>query len=235
MPGVELALEQALEPPARGHGRARSAALSRRTRGRFLESAADRARGAAGRYVTDSSRRASSWRVARPAAAARARGAPRRGGVRRRRVHALLGRALAVGPRARPGAAPNGSTGVQVLELGCGLGVPSLDGGSPRRARSRRSTGRPRRSSCSPERGAERARRRAVHADWRAFRGTFDLVLAADLLYEQRNVGPLLEVLPALRAGGPARRARAPARRRVLRAAPRRGAERSAGASGAAL
>ena len=35
-------------------------------------------------------------------------------------------------------------------------------------------------------------------ADWRQFKGSFDLVLAADLLYEQRYVGPLLELLPRL-------------------------------------
>jgi predicted nicotinamide N-methyase len=38
----------------------------------------------------------------------------------------------------------------------------------------------------------------AVHADWRSFDGRFELVLAADLLYERRNVDALLEVLPSL-------------------------------------
>jgi predicted nicotinamide N-methyase len=37
-----------------------------------------------------------------------------------------------------------------------------------------------------------------VHADWRAFSGSFDLVLAADLLYERRNADALLELLPRL-------------------------------------
>ena len=35
-------------------------------------------------------------------------------------------------------------------------------------------------------------------ADWRAFDGSFDLALAADVLYEERNVEPLLELLPRL-------------------------------------
>ena len=58
----------------------------------------------------------------------------------------------------------------------------------------------------------------AVHADWRAFGGRFDLALGADVLYEERNVEPLLGLLPRARAGGAARRARPAARRRVPRA-----------------
>ena len=38
----------------------------------------------------------------------------------------------------------------------------------------------------------------AERADWRAFGGAFDLALAADVLYEERNVEPLLELLPRL-------------------------------------
>ena len=38
----------------------------------------------------------------------------------------------------------------------------------------------------------------AVHADWREFDGEFDLALAADVLYEPRNVEPLAELLPRL-------------------------------------
>ena len=47
-------------------------------------------------------------------------------------------------------------------------------------------------SSASPATAA------AVPADWRAFQGTCDLALAADVLYEQRYVGALLELLPHL-------------------------------------
>jgi predicted nicotinamide N-methyase len=38
----------------------------------------------------------------------------------------------------------------------------------------------------------------AVHADWRSFDGDFDLALAADVLYEARNVEPLVHLLPRL-------------------------------------
>jgi predicted nicotinamide N-methyase len=38
----------------------------------------------------------------------------------------------------------------------------------------------------------------ATCVDWRAFAGSFDLALAADVLYEQRNVSPLVELLPRL-------------------------------------
>jgi predicted nicotinamide N-methyase len=34
-----------------------------------------------------------------------------------------------------------------------------------------------------------------VHADWREFDGRFDLALAADVLYEARNIEPLVELL----------------------------------------
>ncbi len=49
----------------------------------------------------------------------------------------------------------------------------------------------------------ENARRNAVeldarHGDWRAFTGSFDLVLGSDLLYEERNAEALLALLPGL-------------------------------------
>ena len=88
--------------------------------------------------------------------------------------------------------------GLSVVELGCGLGVPSLAA-----------------AACGADvlaidwapdaiallrRNAERngVALRAQVADWRAFEGSFDLVLAADVLYEHRNVAPLLELLPRL-------------------------------------
>jgi predicted nicotinamide N-methyase len=46
--------------------------------------------------------------------------------------------------------------------------------------------------------GRNNLRLEAVHGDWRAFSGSFDLVLGADLLYEARNAQALLEVLPRL-------------------------------------
>lgn len=95
-------------------------------------------------------------------------------------------------------ALPTRLDGRRVLELGSGLGLPSLVAAS---------------------RGAEvtaldwaaeavallqqNARRNAIelavlHADWRGFAGSYDLVLGADLLYEARNGEALLELLPAL-------------------------------------
>jgi predicted nicotinamide N-methyase len=95
-------------------------------------------------------------------------------------------------------ALPDELAGVRVVELGCGLGVPSL---------------------VAAARGAgvtavdwaadaidllrENASRNdltleLVHADWRSFDGRFDLALAADVLYEARNVEPLAELLPKL-------------------------------------
>ena len=38
----------------------------------------------------------------------------------------------------------------------------------------------------------------ATCTDWREFTGSFDLALAADVLYEQRNVAPLVGLLPRL-------------------------------------
>lgn len=99
--------------------------------------------------------------------------------------------------------------GLDVLELGCGLGVPSLVAA----ARGARVVA----TDWAPEAlallEANAARNRVavetLRMDWRqpavlAAR-RFDLVLAADVLYEARNVEPLLDVLPdVLRPGGEA-------------------------------
>lgn len=93
--------------------------------------------------------------------------------------------------------------GVRVLELGCGLGVPSvaaaLSGGAVLA------------TDWAPEalevtrRNAERngALVETLLADWSAperllERAPFDLVLCADVLYEPRNVDALLALLPLL-------------------------------------
>jgi predicted nicotinamide N-methyase len=90
----------------------------------------------------------------------------------------------------------------RVLELGCGLGLPSLVaalGGATVTAVDwaadaiellRRNAGRV---------GAELE---AVQASWAEVTGTYDLVLAADVLYESRNVEPLLAALDRTVAPG---------------------------------
>ena len=89
--------------------------------------------------------------------------------------------------------------GLRVCELGCGLGVPSLV--AARRGANVTAT------DWAPEAiellRANAARNglalRAEVRDWRKpWREEFDLVLAADVLYEHRNVEPLLERLGEL-------------------------------------
>jgi predicted nicotinamide N-methyase len=95
--------------------------------------------------------------------------------------------------------------GLHVLELGCGLGLPSLTAalaGAEVLA-----------TDWSPTAIAlleENARRNDArletaivawaHADALAERAPWDLVLAADVLYERRNVDELLALLPRLQA-----------------------------------
>ena len=93
--------------------------------------------------------------------------------------------------------------GDRVLELGCGLGLPSLV--AARRAAEVVATDWSSEAIALLERNADRngARLTAVVADWRepdAFvqRDPFGLVLAADVLYEARNVDPILALLDRL-------------------------------------
>ena len=93
---------------------------------------------------------------------------------------------------------PERLDGVQVVELGCGLGVPALTAAT----HGARVTALDWAEAAvellrvNAERNAIELR--AVHTDWRRFSGRFDLVLGADLLYEQRNAEALLALLPAL-------------------------------------
>jgi predicted nicotinamide N-methyase len=95
-------------------------------------------------------------------------------------------------------ALPADLAGRSVVELGCGLGVPSLVAAS-------------RGASVTAVDWAvdaiellrENAARNGIvldarRADWRVFEGEYDVALAADVLYEERNVEPLLELLPRL-------------------------------------
>ena len=88
--------------------------------------------------------------------------------------------------------------GLRVVELGCGLGVPSLVAAS--RGGDVVATDWAADAIALLETNAERngLAVTALRADWRAFEGAFDLVLASDVLYEARNVDPLLELLPQL-------------------------------------
>ncbi len=95
--------------------------------------------------------------------------------------------------------------GMRVLELGCGLGLPSVVAA--------RGGARACASDWAPEAVAAaqaNARRNGLEVegvvvDWRAAgalvaRAPWDLVVAADVLYEERNVAPLLDLLPRLGA-----------------------------------
>jgi predicted nicotinamide N-methyase len=98
--------------------------------------------------------------------------------------------------------------GLRVLELGCGLGVPSvvaaLEGAAEVTA-----------SDWSPDAVAAAARNaarngaavRGLVASWfepepLLARAPWDLVIAADVLYEARNVEPLVALVPRLLAPG---------------------------------
>jgi predicted nicotinamide N-methyase len=93
--------------------------------------------------------------------------------------------------------------GARVLELGCGLGLPSLAAAL--------AGGRVLATDWSPQAiellrdNAERndAELELEIADWAhpealVERAPWDLVLGADLLYERRNVAPLLDLVPRL-------------------------------------
>jgi predicted nicotinamide N-methyase len=93
---------------------------------------------------------------------------------------------------------PAGLDGIRVVEIGCGLGVPSLVAASRGADVTAIDW-----AAEAVELLRENAARNglaleACRADWRSFAGCFDLVLAADVLYEQRNVRALLELLPRL-------------------------------------
>ena len=88
-------------------------------------------------------------------------------------------------------ALPERLEGLRVVELGCGLGVPSLVAA----ARGAQVTAVDWAADAIALLHENAARNElsleGVHADWRRFDGSFDLALAADVLYEARNVEPL--------------------------------------------
>jgi predicted nicotinamide N-methyase len=95
-------------------------------------------------------------------------------------------------------ALPPSLDGLRVLELGCGLGVPSLVAAA--RGADVTTTDWAADAIDLLRRNAARnaVSLRATVGDWRDVRGAYDLVLAADVLYERRNVEQLLTALPRL-------------------------------------
>jgi predicted nicotinamide N-methyase len=97
-------------------------------------------------------------------------------------------------------------TGRRVLELGCGLGLPALAAAA--------AGGRVLATDWAPDAVAHAARNAAHNgvtlcvrefrwdADPAALGPPWPLVLASDVLYEQRNVDPLLALLPRVCARG---------------------------------
>jgi predicted nicotinamide N-methyase len=90
-----------------------------------------------------------------------------------------------------------------VLELGCGLGVPSI--AAARAGAAVLATDRCAEALALVERNARAngVRVETAAVDWTApeellRRAPFDLVLAADVLYERASVAPLLSLLPRL-------------------------------------
>ena len=95
--------------------------------------------------------------------------------------------------------------GLRVLELGCGLGSRPLPRRSAARACSRRTgrrrdRARARRTRAATSSSSRRRSSRWSEPDALLERAPWDLVLAADVLYERRNVDELLELLPRLGA-----------------------------------
>jgi len=99
--------------------------------------------------------------------------------------------------------ARRGLSGRRVLELGCGLGLPGLAaavGG----ARVTLTDWAPEAVVAARDNaGRNGVAVEALVCDWRApeavvARAPWDLVLLADVLYEERNVAPLLDLLPRL-------------------------------------
>ena len=111
----------------------------------------------------------------------------------------------ASGVRLAAAVADRDVSGLAVLELGCGLGVPSVAaalGGATVLA-----VDWAQEALDVTQQNAERngASVETLRADWSKpepllARAPFDLVLCADVLYETRNVDALLELLPQLTA-----------------------------------
>jgi predicted nicotinamide N-methyase len=97
------------------------------------------------------------------------------------------------------GALPERLDGVRVVELGCGLGVPSLVAASRGAVVTATDWAQDAIDLLARNAARNELTLRAEMRDWRApWSERFDLVLAADVLYERRNVEPLLDRLREL-------------------------------------
>jgi predicted nicotinamide N-methyase len=90
---------------------------------------------------------------------------------------------------------PERLDGLRVVELGCGLGVPSLVAAARGAHATAVDWAADAIALLRENAAANNLSLDAVHADWRRFDGSFDLALAADVLYEARNVEPLAGLL----------------------------------------
>ena len=93
--------------------------------------------------------------------------------------------------------------GARVLELGCGLGLPSLAAALAGGRVLATDWSRTAVDLLADNAARNGARLETAVVDWTRpaallERAPFDLVLAADVLYERRNVEPLAELLPRL-------------------------------------
>jgi predicted nicotinamide N-methyase len=101
--------------------------------------------------------------------------------------------------RALATALPDLLAGVRVVELGCGLGVPSLVAAARGSVVTATDWAPDAVALLTANAAANGLDLRAEVRDWRdPWPERFDLALAADVLYEERNVRPLLERLNEL-------------------------------------
>ena len=101
--------------------------------------------------------------------------------------------------RALATALPDKLSGVRVVELGCGLGVPSLVAAARGAVVTATDWAEDAVALLAENAAANGLELRAEVRDWRdPWPEEFDLALAADVLYEERNVRPLLARLREL-------------------------------------
>ena len=93
--------------------------------------------------------------------------------------------------------------GQRVLELGCGLGLPSIAAARAGARVTASDWSQDAASAAAANAALNDVEMEVVHADWDApeallARAPWDLVIAADVLYEAKKVTTMLELLPRL-------------------------------------